>query len=263
MNPFQALRLTPRQRLENLAGLILPWLMTVVGFLGAHLYIDQFTRHDRVHALAIIQAVVFPPAMTYLIQLSSIRRFENLLRRIPWEEIRLTLVTGRELHEWVVRRYFRQHLVVFLLVYPLTWVPILLDCRGIVPLGPLLFILSGGLVGTIYLFFVGTNRAFYELLRPGSGYFAARLRALAHLLIRWCFLLGGGFFILYCLDLSEFMGIQGVYPDSLTLIPIARILLLILALVVVAAMVTHVIQQLRSWQLVVKGFERALKDEEA
>ncbi|MCC5876633.1 MAG: hypothetical protein JJU11_10485 [Candidatus Sumerlaeia bacterium] len=261
MNPLDRLRYNRRQRLENLAGVLVPWLLVLVGYLGAHLLIDELSRHERVMHLATIQVLVLPVVMGYVIQLTSIRRFENLLRRIPWDEMRLTLLTGHELHQWAAQRWARCHVVAFLITFLIVWAAILWDSWEVVPRLPLLLLLLAALVGTPLLLVVSVNIGFHHLLRPGVGYFRARAIAFANLTGRWGLLLGAMALLWFVIDLDSYMGRQMVYQPSTWLIGGARILLWVLLIVMFLSVARFVAGMVRGSGRVIERFDRALQEE--
>lgn len=261
MNPLDRLRYNRRQRLENLAGILIPWLITLVGFLGAHLLIDETTRHDRVLHLATIQTLVFPVVIAYLIQLTSIRRFENLLRRIPWEEMRLTLLTGREIYQWAIGRYSLHHVIAFVVTFILVWTAILLDSWEVVAKFPLVLLLLAGFAGTPVLIFISLNIGFHHLLRPGVGYFRARLLALMSLILRWLLFLGSMALIWFLFDMISYMGEQMIHTPAGWVVGVVQVLLWVLLFVVIVVMAGFLGRMIRASPVVVESFDRALHEE--
>lgn len=220
-NPLHVLSFGRRRRVEAALADLFPWMIPVAGMWLLLFAFDRTVLGGWLPQLFYFYCLVLPVPLAYLVQIVAIRRFEGLLRRIPWDELRTTRLTARELHQWAVVDLHRRHVYLMIASAVLTWGPVLvaLPAPGnVLWLGT--FIVPS-LLALALLMQKGLDVSFVKLFEKNS-YFLGRFASFMALLPAW-------FALLICqwiaIILTEGL-VEGPFYFALPLPPILALLLL-------------------------------------
>ncbi len=178
-NPLSSLRFTRRMRYENISLFILPWLLIFgVDFfvIKAYEFTPQKETRYLMYTFAIRPAIILFIA-GYLTQLATIRNFENLFRRIPYNDLKATLISGTDLYGWLVKKAQVSNALGLLTSMYITF---LINLKQVNPGGLLALGMTPFIVYIILNSFVRTGC--YYLLKD-RGYFLPRLKGLGVIII--------------------------------------------------------------------------------
>lgn len=200
-NPLSVLPLGSRIRRENFLVGFTPWVgLVLIEWTVLNLAWMGRDIHLLMNML-FLEFFVLPPVMGYVGQLHGIRTFENLWRRVRYEDVAVTLINESDIYDWIDRsrqRLARRGIVLNLI---LAKIPIVGACYLIQPeqtrlyaTAVLLVITILGLMGVLYVLRIALSLAVIRLFRT-NDYFVGRALSLwdvSRWWLKWVLLVGMG-----------------------------------------------------------------------
>ena len=217
-NPFDLLPLGAQIKRENFLVGFLPWVLLCV-LEGELIYLWVISGSPGAFLLLIVfELFLLPPVLGYAAQLHSLRSYENLWRRIRYEDAAVTLITASDVLRWVrgntarvARKGFLANGVFWLVLFAYFGFLEMTDPNFDGRL--LLFLLFALLIRSLplpamreYATAVG-----FEKLFTTRGYFRSRLRALSVLVLSWLVFV---FLATICTILVVIVVLQGLLDVS-------------------------------------------------